>query len=77
MWLLGCDAELLDEVSGVAGVDADLRLNATVRFTNRQACRQYDFDGFPRVLACAYFPSPDRLYLNPLGQEGPVHSSQP
>jgi hypothetical protein len=50
---LGCDAELLDEVSGVAGVDTDLRGNATVRFTNRQACGQYDFDWFPRVLACA------------------------
>jgi hypothetical protein len=60
MRLWGVDAELLDEFSGVAGVDADLRLNAAMNFTNRQACGQYDFDGFPRVLACVQVPWPDR-----------------
>jgi len=63
MRLLGCDAELLDEVSGVACVDTDLRRNATVRFTNRQACGQDGFGGFPSVLACAYVLSPVRSYL--------------
>jgi hypothetical protein len=76
MRLVGFDAELLDEFSGVASVDADLRRNAAVRFTNRQTFGQNDFDGFPRVLARAHALSPKGSYLHPLGQQRPVHSRQ-
>jgi hypothetical protein len=77
MRLMRFDSELLDEVSGIAGVDANLRRNAAVRFTNRQAFGQNHFDGFPRVLAHALLSSPDRSYLKPLGQQGPVHVRRP
>jgi hypothetical protein len=61
------NAELLDEVSSVAGVDANLRRNAAVRFTLRQAFGQNDFDGFPLVRARVHVPWPDGPYLKPLG----------
>jgi hypothetical protein len=53
------DAELLDEFTGVGGVDADLCRNASVRFTNRQVSGQNDVDGLPRVPACGQVLSPD------------------
>jgi hypothetical protein len=63
MRLVGFDAELLDEVSGVAGVDANLRFDMVTRFTGRKARGQDGFDGFPRVLARVLLLSPDRSYL--------------
>jgi hypothetical protein len=77
MRLVGFDAELLDEFSGVAGVDANLRFDVVERCTGREARGQDGFDGFPRVLAHELLLSPDRSYLKPLGQQRPVHSRQP